>query len=180
MIQCGTIQHGMAWSGMATLTSKQFNTHLFWDPRVWPFLPCPHGQGQQCSRLLQCSWWLVHRSVRVPCTAALLQHTARSGKVWNHLNPFKTHTHKYSGPTVVLPAAPFSISIFSHCWSILVWAVLQHTDTSKNAKTQAVLQHSDTSKNTKTLVMSWHADTSKNTKVRAVLHHTDTSNNTKT
>ena len=103
---------------------------------------------------------------------------ARSRKVWNHLNPFKTKI--YSGPTAVLPAAPFSVSIFSHCWSILVWAVLQHTDTSKNAKTQAVLQQSDTSKNTKTLVMSRHADISKNTKARAVSQHTDTTKTTKT
>ena len=52
------------------------------------------------------------------------------------------------------------ILVCSSVGTILVWAVLQHTDTSKNTKSWAVSQHTDTSKNTKAWAVSQHTDTS--------------------
>ena len=63
--------------------------------------------------------------------------------------------------------------------SALVWALSQHTDTTKNTKAWAVSQHTDTTKNTKAWAVSQHTDTTQNTKAWAVSQHTDTTKNTK-
>ena len=73
------------------------------------------------------------------------------------------------------PLVGETVALVLGFWSnIKVWAVSQHTETSKNIKVWAVSQHTVTSKNIKVWAVSQHTDTSKNATVWAVTQHTDT------